>query len=107
VDGIVNLLHGTLVGRLLLLLQLLLLRCGLGVGVGSVVEQLLLAGNVADNGSGLFAPARVRGGVVHLVRGGGGAPDRGERHWGGGPAGSLLQYPAHFHVVQLRQGVNL
>jgi hypothetical protein len=72
VDGVVDVLDGTLV-RLRLVLLLLLQRCGLGVGVGSVVIEVLIR-VVPDHGGGLLAAARVELRVVKLERGGGGAP---------------------------------
>jgi len=76
VDGVVNLRYRALVG-----LVQRLLGGGLGVGVGPVVEKLLvvlLVGRqVADDGSGLLATTRVELGVVQLEGGGRGTPDRG------------------------------
>lgn len=99
-DGVVDLGYWALVG-----LVQRLLRGGLGVGVGSVVEQLLLlllvGRHVADDRGGLLATTRVELRVVQLERGGRGTPDRGQGHRGDGPAGSLLQDPANFNVVQL------
>ena len=71
VDRVVDVLDGTLV-RLRLVL-LLLQRCGLSVGVGSVVIEVLIR-VVSDHGCGLLAATRVELRVVKLEEGGGGAP---------------------------------
>ncbi len=71
VDWVVNVLDGTLI-RLRLVL-LLLQRCGLGVGVGSVMIEVLIR-VVPDHGGGLLAAARVELRVVKLEGSGGGAP---------------------------------
>ena len=68
VNGVVYLLDWTVVR--------LLVRGRLGVGVGSiVVELLLVVRQVSDDGSGLLAAAGVQVGVVELEGGGGCATD--------------------------------
>jgi hypothetical protein len=72
VDWVVNVLDGTLI-RLLRLVLLLLQRCSLGVGVGSVMIEVLIR-VVPDHGGGLLAATRVELRVVKLEGGCGGAP---------------------------------